>query len=303
MHLQVWNSIRRHFSAQSLLALLLCLSLVGCSDKDSSHHNEKTATLHLGAGPGLPMMFAEAFIQQLQAEDFGLEIQNAQGSLANIMASIPLDVRTVADCCSAVSQWALASRELDMSIMCPVAAASLVADNEDYVLAGPVVLGGDILVRRLQDVHTGIPAQKVGIAHLRVPQRELVNASLPESEVTELLPGALPYALERGVVDGIVVDALLARQNPMVLCQTIPPKSQYLQASQVLVIHRRLYENPHYAKLVMAMQRAAAQCNAALGEMATLQACQITEEDAVFTEEEQPWTKTLTKFVSPLDFP
>ncbi len=303
MLLQVWNRIRICFCTQSLLVLFLCLSLAGCSDEDSSPSQGETATLHLGAGPGLPMMFAEAFVLQLQAHDFGAEIQNPQASLANIMASIPLDVRSVADCCSAVSQWALASRELDMSIMCPVAAASLVADNEDYVLAGPVVLGGDILVRRLHDVQKKIPAHKVGIAHLRVPQRELVNAALPESEVTELLPGALPYALERGVVDGIVVDALLARQNPMVLCQTIPPKSQYLQASQVLVIHKRLYENPHYAKLVMAMQRAATQCNAALGEMKTLQACQITEEDAVFTEEEQPWTKTLTKFVSPLDFP
>lgn len=254
------------------------------------------------------MMFAQAFMEQLQADALGLEIENGQGTPASIMGSMPLDIRSVADCCAAVSQWALASRELDMSIMCPVAAASLVADNKDYVLAGPVVLGGDVLVRRQDDVLAEKPAQSIGIAHLRVPQRRLVNATVPTAEVTELLPGALPYALERGVVDGVVVDVLVAQETPMKLCQMMPAESEYLQASQVLVVHRRVYDNPQFSELVRAMRRAALVCNEALAARQSMQMCDIVEKNSesgkiAVGEEGQPWTKTLTKFVSPLDFP
>lgn len=239
--------------------------IVGCGSDDQA--------LHIGAGPGLPKLFADTLVKQFGGGD-GLEYKGAA------VNNTELITRQVGDCCAAVSQWGLSSRELDMAVMCPDAARMLLEKNADYISLGPLLLDGDSLVRRAES--TGI-VRKVGISHQRTAQKELAQEVVPEAEVVEMLPASLPYALERGVVEAVVLDRLVATQTPLPLVEL--SKNASTRATQVLVIHRRLLNNA--AKLRAALQQAVDDSNSALSAL------------LISTKEETGWTKPLTRFVSP----
>ena len=294
---------RRRQSRVLLTASVVLLALLlgpGCREQ---------RPLLLGAGPGLPLLLAEAV-----ARHYGDQAR-ATPSGADLLP------RTVADCCAATSAWALSSRELDVAIMCPDAARALVERNADYVLAGPVLLDGEVLVRRAVPTSGGPPQAgadaalcRVGIAHQRSGQRTLVQDILgADAQMMEMLPAALPYALERGVVDAVVLDSLVAVQTPLALrlvpdrgsgpasglgpdlgFEPIPgPASRASRekgrVSQVLVLHRRLVAD---SRLVAAFAAAVAEVNAALPTMLRMQTTNQGEEPT--------WTSPLTRFVSPL---
>lgn len=236
---------------------LLCL-LAACSNDDRA--------LHIGAGPGLPRLFAEALARQFG--DAGAAVNNTE-----------LVTRQVGDCCAAVSQWGLSSRELDMAVMCPDAARMLLEKNADYLSLGPLLLSGDSLVRRAE---TTTPVRKVGISHQRTAQKELAQAVLPDAQVVEMLPASLPYALERGVVEAVVLDRMVAGQTPLPLVELADNTER---ATQVLVVHRRLLDNA--SALRTALQQAVDDSNSALNAL------------LIPHKEETGWIKPLTRFVSP----
>lgn len=261
-----------------LLVGLVVLLLAGC--------REKPDRLHMGAGPGLPLLLAKTLAERLavnKEEASGIDISNP-------------DVRTVGDCCAAVSQWALSSRELDMAIMCPDAARLLVEKNTDYVLAGPVLLDGDVLVRK-PDAQQAV--RRVGMAHQRSAQRRLILATLGQDvEIVEMLPAALSYALERGAVDAVVLDRLTATQSAMPLREVMRSNQGVTtseQTTQVLVLHKRLTADPQAATLAVALAEAVTEANTRLKIIPALQP--FNQGGAA------GWTRILTKFVSPLDSP
>lgn len=113
---------------------------------------------------------------------------------------------TIKDCCASTSEWALSTAMLDMAVMCPDAAQRLVEKDARFVIPGPVLINSDILV-----IRSGINPRRVGIAQKRPYQERLVKERFPGGcEIVPMLPAGLPFAFERGVVDGVVIDALKA---------------------------------------------------------------------------------------------
>lgn len=255
------------------LLLAVCPLLKGCQTETKARQ-----TLYLGAGPGLPRLLANLLARRFA----GTDVRDTE-----------LLTRTVGDCCAAVSQWGLSSRELDMAVMCPDAARILVEKNADYVLAGPVLLSGEMLVRRVEDFADSAPIQRVGMAHQRSPQRALIRDILGDSvEIVEMLPAALPYALERGAVDAVVLDRLIAAQSPLHLVELVGATDAV--PTQVLVLHRRLYETRD-ATLTTALRYAVSEANAELDR--------LPRPKHVTQGENSDWIKNSTRFVSPLDLP
>lgn len=310
--------------------LLLCLLFASCS-------TDTPKPLHIGAGPGLPRLFADALVHEWnqaaratlasQAVPASQTIQTGQPLSGNHVMqaaqvfNTEMITRQVGDCCAAVSQWGLSSRELDMAVMCPDAARTLLEKNSDYLLLGPILLDGDMLVRRaakadniVNDVSksntmvdtastdtffantipaahisaaAAKPVRTVGVSHQRSAQKALAREAHPLAEIIEMLPASLPYALEREVVDAVVLDVLLAQQLP-VLPERVgktSDKTAQSRPSQVLVIHQRLANAPD---LHAVLRRAVDHSN---GQLAAL----LNE-----NKENIGWIKPLTKFVSPL---
>lgn len=283
------------FFASPLKLLCGCL-LVGFAVLLLAGCRETQERLHMGAGPGLPLLLAETLADRLlekQGEASSEAVADGATGGADISDT---DVRTVGDCCAAVSQWALSSRELDMAIMCPDAARILVEKNADYVLAGPVLLDGDALVRKpaaRQQTQAGREViQRVGMSHQRSAQRALIQETLGQDvEIIEMLPAALLYALERNAVDAIVLDRLTAAKSAMPLREY--KRSNRSQVTQVLVLHKLFAEDRQ--PLAAALREAVAMANERLQTISALQS--FNQGGAA------EWTTISTRFVSPLDSP
>ncbi len=107
------------------------------------------------------------------------------------------------DCCAAASQFALGAGHLDLAILCPDAARTLVEKDRRFEIVGPVLVNGAIFV-----VHpdSDIPAA-VGISQKREYQRHMVTERFGKSCVAiPMLHAAVPFVFARHEVDAVVLD-------------------------------------------------------------------------------------------------
>lgn len=123
---------------------------------------------------------------------------------AHTIHSIKFEPYTLYDCCASATQYAMGSGRLDIAIMCPEAAQELVAKDERFEIAGPVMLNSDILITRLDaDLHQ--PA--IGVSQKREFQRQMVFRHFgTKSKAVPMLHAAVPFAYARGVIQGAVID-------------------------------------------------------------------------------------------------
>jgi hypothetical protein len=136
------------------------------------------------------------------------------GMLVHFAASLAeagtLDVRPLLqpyelnDCCSSKSQIALAVEALDMAVLCPSAAADLLAADPRFEVAGPLVVNSDVVVLR-----PGGPVGRVGVTQNRTYQADVVReVAGAQAQAVPMLTTSLAYAYKIQAVDGVVVDAL-----------------------------------------------------------------------------------------------
>jgi hypothetical protein len=214
-----------------------------------------------------------------------------EGGFGELTVATRLESHTVKDCCSSTSEWALSTDELDGAVMCPDAAARLVERDGRFEIVGPCVLNSDAFVMRLD----GAPA-KMGIAQKRGYQEALVrNRFGAGCPIAPMLPSSLPYALARGIVDGIVVDGLkgiLMPQPRMIVAPGVERLVTY-----VFVVRKALKSNPIYSPLMDAYGRTAS----ALNDPAVLARWIGRLKGVNWTEREiQEWKSLKVQFVSPL---
>ncbi|MGE5396235.1 MAG: ABC transporter substrate-binding (seleno)protein SaoB [Chitinophagales bacterium] len=158
------------------------------------------------------------------------------------------------DCCSSSGEWALGSGRLDLALLCPDAAARLVARDKRYEIVGPCLVNSDILV-----VRSGIKPKKIGITQNRWYQKRLALKQFKDCQVISMLPGALPYAYEKGVVDGVVVDVgkglYLKGQHHSI---NLDGKDT---VTSVLVVSKKFKQNPSFQRLMVNWNNAVEELN------------------------------------------
>ncbi len=259
---------------KGICGIILIIMLVGCQSDSSPTQGTR---IQFWAGRGLPALFVENLTRHMT----DIRLQDME-----------LLTYTVGDCCAVVSQWALTSREMDMAMMCPDAATRLVASNDAYLLAGTILVAGDVLIRKGQHVS---PLQRIGISHQRQSQRTLVREVLKESEVeiVEMLPNALLYALERDAVDAVVVDIFLATQSPLQLA--VVGYAHTPIPTQSLVVRRESIKDLGDKGMYVALQKAIDDTNLRIQQLS-----QVLPSDP---EKEVSWINSLTKFVLPHALP
>jgi len=198
-----------------------------------------------------------------RAEIKGLRIacnDDAAGLLIKYLANedsaaleiVNMSYQQLQDCCSSQTELALSAGNFDLAVLCPDGADKLLASGQPYQILGTVVVNATVLVANQDAVpHT------VGYMNAREIQKELVWSNLNSSiEMKPMLPAGLPYALERGVVDGIVLDILGALK---VGGYRTPLPSEH--PTSVLVVHKDLMDSPDLASFIKAYNQAVEEMN------------------------------------------
>ncbi|KDR96277.1 hypothetical protein SAMN02745945_02007 [Peptoclostridium litorale DSM 5388] len=89
-----------------------------------------------------------------------------------------------------------------MAIICPDSAVEFLKSTDEYVLVGSCIQNSSIIVSK-----TGMPARRVGYAQNRPHIQSMVDKLYPEAvEKKALIMHALPYSLENGMVDTVLLD-------------------------------------------------------------------------------------------------
>ncbi|KAF0207137.1 MAG: hypothetical protein FD171_2003 [Actinobacteria bacterium] len=176
-----------------------------------------------------------------------------------------LEVYGLRDCCSTNSQYALSSDSLDLAVLCPGAAADLVSKDRRFVVIGPLIENSDVVVTR-----SGAIVARMGVTQNRSYQLDIVREVVgSEATVVPMMTTSLPYALEKGIVDGIVIDAVKALSVPGDRRPSAPAQGD--RVTYVLVAREDLLGSERYSMAIDLLGRAAEALNdpAVFGEEAS----------------------------------
>ena len=112
------------------------------------------------------------------------------------------NVLDIEDCCSANSQIALASGDIDVAVLCPDAAEGLVTQDSRFTIIGPVLQNSDVLL-----VNDVAKVKTVGISQNHLYQKDIVARLLGTGcQVSQVSAEGLAMAYVSGTVDGVVLD-------------------------------------------------------------------------------------------------
>ncbi|MEN6326706.1 MAG: ABC transporter substrate-binding (seleno)protein SaoB [Syntrophomonas sp.] len=214
----------------------------------------------------------------------------ADRHLASLRVKPGVEAFPIKDCCSSTSQWALSSERVDLAIVCPDAAQRLLEKDSRYVLVGPCMINSDTIVMK-----AGARPRRIGITQNRWYQRDIViNMFGTGVEVVPMLPGALPYALTQGAVDGIVVDVIKGASLPgehIAIC--VNGKNQ---VTYVLVARKEVLQSDSYKELMPEWRQAVRELRGSDEIEAALQVY-FNSQDA--SREAREWITMQTKLIYP----
>jgi len=199
------------------------------------------------------------------------------------------DIYPIKDCCTSTSQWAMSTDLLDLAVMCPDAARALLAKDNRFKIVGPFLVNSDIIV-----LTPGKDPKKIGITQNRLYQEQIIEEKFgPECSAVQMLSAALPYALEKNAVDGVVVDVLKGLMLKGDKLSTLAAGGD--RVTYVLVARQSFMENPAFKRFIDLFNQAAGELNRPdiLGEeIISYSKMDITREEV------KKWSQLGIKFVS-----
>jgi hypothetical protein len=190
--------MRKHTPQLVLLGVVLLLLAGAAAMLKSRARETDDDAIRMAGQAGIVAELLEGTGKHLAASDAKMAQQVPDWQLALLRNS---------DCCSAVTSWGLGAKSLHGAVMCPDAASAFLAGNGEFVSLGPVMLNSDVFL-----LAEALPGAKdtelrIGVSHNRRHQVLMANEQFGgRARVVPMLPAGLPYALEKGEVDGIVID-------------------------------------------------------------------------------------------------
>ncbi len=165
--------------------------------------------------------------------------------------AVPYELYELRDCCATKSQTALAAEDIDMAVLCPDAAEELVGKDPRFRVVGPVAANTDVAIARDE-----APA-RVGVTQNRGYQEQVVGDLFGAgAEPVAMLTESLPYALERGSVQGVVTDFLRAREIEGMRFSSAGRNGSD-RVTYVLVTTDAFADDPRYEASIEAFDKAA----------------------------------------------
>lgn len=168
------------------------------------------------------------------------DIENDKNNGLNIKDYKFMDL---GDCCGSSAQFAFATNQIDMAIMCPDAVKYLdEINNDNYILLGSITYDSDILIsdKIKSDIKT------VGYMNRRSIQKNILNDYFGNDvSLIPMSPLSLGYALKSNAIDAAYVDMSTYLQldySGITLTNDI--------VTQELVINKRVKNDSNIKKIV-----------------------------------------------------
>ncbi|MGL6114488.1 MAG: hypothetical protein ACRC1R_05560 [Cetobacterium sp.] len=137
----------------------------------------------------------------------------------------------------------MSSEQIQLAILCPVAAKNLIAKDENFIIYGEMIKNGTGIIYRKNN-----PIKKVAFANGRIEQLQMIEDILGKNVwVKSAGANGLPYLLENNSVDAIVTDYgryLKMGSNYEYLIS----KNNYV--THVLVINKNLLGNKKFNSFI-----------------------------------------------------
>ncbi|MEG0005566.1 MAG: ABC transporter substrate-binding (seleno)protein SaoB [Clostridium sp.] len=132
----------------------------------------------------------------------------------------------------------MSSDAADIAIICSSLAKEFLKDNNEFVEVGDVVMNADILVGSKN------PA-KIGVPQNRVDKYELLMKKFGKDiDIKPIKSTTLPYVLEKGEVDAILVDAYVAVGLDNIMEGTNHIQGDY--PSYTMISTKKFYESEEF---------------------------------------------------------
>ncbi len=129
------------------------------------------------------------------------ENRSAGFARKNSILLVPLQ-----DCCTTSTEWALSGDRLDMAVLCPDAARRFLEKDPRFENFGSLLVNADVLILR-----PGRKPKKIAVSGKRDYQLRWIRDRFGVSgEPVKMNYAVVPFAYERNLVDGAVVDILKA---------------------------------------------------------------------------------------------
>jgi len=174
--------------------------------------------------------------------------------LENISLQNNFEAYTVSDCCSSTSQWSLSTELIDVAIMCPTSAENLVKKDKRFDIIGPCILNSDVFV--LKDNSS---IKSIGVSQNRDHQDKMVTDKFGGSvNINKTLTASLPYAYEKGIVDGILIDFTKAM---MINGEKVSSLMDKDNVTYVLVVSKRFEKDKRYDKFMKSFKESVEELN------------------------------------------
>lgn len=197
---------------------------------------------------------------------------------------------SIKDCCASTAEWAMSTDMLDIALMCPDAAQRLVEKDQDFEVLGPCLVNSDVIV-----VKPGKHQRKIAVSQKREYQRRLVRDKFGENcAAVSMMTAAIPFAYEKDVVDGAVLDVIKGFQ---LNGQKIPSflKDEPL-VTYVLVVKKRFKEDPLYKEFLRLYREAVVELSK---EDTLLRALKAYKNVELSDQEAKEWQRMNMRFVLP----
>lgn len=216
------NFIKTKGSKSIIIILIIILIIIGVFIIPGEKKDQR---IKIGAADDSSGMLIDYIIRNKGLENINLEKN--------------FEAYSVQDCCSSTAQWALSSQLIDVAIMCPTAAENLVKKDKRFDIIGPCILNSDIFV--LKDNST---VKVIGVTQNRDHQDKMVKDKFGVSiNISKTLTASLPYAYEKGIVDGILIDFVKAMMINGKKTSSLMDKDN---VTYVLVVSKRFQKDKRY---------------------------------------------------------
>ena len=224
---------RRGAVAERLAALIFAIAGVSA-----------LAAIIAGSGNPSPAPLRIAIANDAAGMIVAYAAEKSGGAETSKAAAQNVSFLRLVDCCGARAEFALEADRFDMAVLCPDAAEAFLKNSSSFAIAGEIIRNANVLVSR-----TGAVPVYVGYAAGRALQAESAAATLGgDINLIPMAAAALPYALEKGAADAIVLDVLTAFAT-----YENPKRSEYLltplpsgRATSVLVVNKGIVGTEPY---------------------------------------------------------
>jgi hypothetical protein len=132
------------------------------------------------------------------------EVSEKYAGQVNVSDGTDVSFLRLADCCGVQAELFLSRGDFDMAVLCPDAAKFFVENDPSFEILGGIIKRSNVILYKQEKI-----LKNIGYTNGKNTQAEAAAHTLGnEITLIPMMRTALPYALERGAADGVVVDIL-----------------------------------------------------------------------------------------------